>query len=147
MKQVLALLALALALLAISCGGSSSNSNNVSGNWTATLTGTNSSPSFGLTVSLSQNSDNSVTVTNINFTTATPCFTQGSTNASAGFSASGNLNGVTSGTLTLLVQSGPPANGSLAMNGTANNNTVTGTWTLTGLTSGCNGSGTFTMQR
>jgi hypothetical protein len=35
----------------------------------------------------------------------------------------------------------------LTMQGTINNNTVTGTWTLTGLTSGCSGSGTFTMNK
>jgi hypothetical protein len=51
------------------------------------------------------------------------------------------------GTLALVVKSSSATNNVLNLNGTVNKNTVTGTWTLTGNTSGCTGSGSFTMQR
>jgi len=35
----------------------------------------------------------------------------------------------------------------LQLNGALHNNTINGTWTLTGSTSGCTGSGTFTMNK
>jgi hypothetical protein len=40
----------------------------------------------------------------------------------------------------------PPGN-TLTLNGTLTNSTIMGTWTLTGLTSGCTGNGNFTMSR
>jgi hypothetical protein len=156
MKYVLAMVTLALVIMtAASCGNGGSNSNNVNGNWTATLTGINTSPSFAFTTTITmQNNGNSLSVTNLNFTTANPCFTQGSITAIGSFTLSSNLNGitvgtngVTSGSLTLLVQSSSSAKNTLGLQGTVNNNTVTGTWTLTGATSGCTGSGTFTMVR
>jgi hypothetical protein len=143
MKRLLAMLTLALFLMAGSCG-SSSRSNSVNGNWSATLLGNSGSPSFAFSMTLSQQSNNSVSVANLNFTTTSPCFTQGSTTASGGFTLNGNFNGVTNGTLTLVVQSSP---NTLTLNGTVNDNTAAGTWTLTGSTSGCTGSGTFTMLR
>lgn len=148
MKHIVSTLAIALALLAGGCGSGRSNStNNVNGNWTATLLGTKGSPSFAFTMTLNQSSGIAVSVTNLDFTTASPCFTQGSTTASGGFTLSGNFNGMTSGTLTFLVKSMSATNNVLNLNGTVNNNTVTGTWTLSGTTSGCTGSGSFTLQR
>jgi hypothetical protein len=147
MKQIATMLVMALLLMTGSCGNGGMNSNNVNGSWTATLTGNKGSPSFAFSTTLSQSSNNSVSVTNLNFTTATPCFTQGGTMASGGFTLSGNFNGVTSGTLALVVQSSSATKNILTLNGTVNNNTVTGTWMLTGSTSGCTGTGNFTMQR
>src|ERR1700687_5711555 len=140
------MLVMPLFLTTGSCGSGGMNANNVNGSWTATLTGNKGSPNFAFSTTLSQNSDNSVSVTNLNFNTATPCFTGGTT-ASGGFTLSGNFNGVTSGTLELMVQSSSTTKNILTLNGTVSNNTVTGTWTLTGSTSGCTGAGNFTMQR
>jgi hypothetical protein len=149
MKKLVTVLTLTLLLLALSCGSGHSNSNNVTGSWTATLVDNKGSPSFAFSTMLFQNSDNSVSATNLNFSTATPCFTQGSTTASGGFTLGGNFNGAVTGKLALVVQSksGSTVNNALTLNGTVNKNTVTGTWTLTGSTSGCTGSGNFTMQR
>ena len=49
--------------------------------------------------------------------------------------------------VSIIVYIRAPSGNSLKLNGTvANGNTITGTWTLTG-SSGCAGSGTFTMTK
>ncbi|HEX8925379.1 MAG TPA: hypothetical protein VF786_06275 [Terriglobales bacterium] len=135
----------ALILLGVSCGTNSNKNNNVSGNWTATLTGTNGSPNFAFTLTMFQNSDNTISVTNLNFTTASPCFAGGAT-ANGGFTLSGNFNGNVNGALTLVVQSNTSPTNTLNLNGTVQNNNISGTWTLVG-GSGCTGAGNFTMIR
>jgi hypothetical protein len=150
MKQLGAALVLALGLVLAACGTGSGNSNNVTGNWTATLTNPDGSPAFSFTTSLTQHSDNTVSGTNLNFTSANPCFANGATET-GGFMVSGNTNGVTTGGFQLILTSNPPnalSHNVLTLNGTLmNGNTISGVWTLTGLSSGCTGSGTFTMTR
>jgi hypothetical protein len=145
MKQFGSLLPLVLALMLTACGSSDKN-NSINGNWSASLTNPNGSPAFAFTTSLSQASGTAVTVTNLTFTTATPCFTAGGT-ATGGFTASGTTSGVTTGSFSLTIQSGMPAGNIFTLNGTLNNNSIAGTWTLTGVTSGCSGSGNFTMTK
>ena len=147
-------LVLALALAMAGCGSgsnssSSSSNGNVNGNWTANLTDPNGNPVFAFTTSLVQNSDNSIVGANLNFTTATPCFGQGATET-GGVGASGNFAGNVNAAFTLSIQSGAPGasgNNMLNLQGTLNNNTISGTWVLTGATSGCSGAGNFTMAR
>lgn len=152
MKRFLIALLLGLTAMLVACGSGSSNmntANSVTGNWTASLTNPSGTPVLSFTTSLTQNSDNSITGTNLNFTTATPCFGQGATET-GGFAASGNFNGTVTSVATLSIQSGPPGssgNNILNMQGAFNNNTINGTWMLTGPTSGCTGSGNFTMTR
>ena len=151
MRQLAIAFVTALAVFLSACGsGNSNNASNVNGNWTASLTDPNGNPVFSLTTSLTQNSDNSLTVANLNFTTATPCFGAGTT-ATGGIVASGNFSGVVNSAFTLSIQSGQPGtsgNNVLNLQGTvANGNAITGTWVLTGTTSGCTGSGNFTMTR
>ena len=150
MKRFGSALVIALGLLLSACGSGNSNSsnNNVNGNWTANLTDPNGNPVFSFTTSLVENSDNSVVGTSINFTTATPCFSQGTT-VTGGVGASGNFSGNFTAAFTLSIQStaGTSGNNTLNLQGTVNNNTITGTWVLTGVTSGCSGSGSFTMTR
>jgi hypothetical protein len=136
------MLTLALFLMAGSCG-----SWKVNGNWTATLTGNNTSPSFALSMRLDETNTDSVLVTHLNFTTATPCFTQGSTTASGAFTPHVTPDGVSSGTIALVIQSDASMNNTLTLNGVVDDSTATGTWTLTGPTPGCTGAGTFTMHR
>jgi hypothetical protein len=145
MKQLGFFLPLALAVMLTACGSSSKN-NSINGNWSATLTNPNGSPAFAFTTSLNQASGTAVTVTNLTFTTATPCFTAGGT-ATGGFTVSGTTNGVTTGSFSLTIQSGMPAGNVFSLTGTLNNNSIAGTWTLTGVTSGCTGSGSFTMTK
>lgn len=142
MKHFGMAIVLALGLVLAACGGGSSNSaNTVAGNWTATLTGT---PTFSFTTSLAQNSGTVVTGTNLSFT-SNSCFTSGGTQTGS-FVLSGNFNGNITGTFQLTITSGTPSGNTLVLQGTVNNNTITGTWTLTG-TADCTGSGTFTMTK
>jgi hypothetical protein len=135
---------IAVGLVLGACGGGSSNSGNINGNWTATLTNTDNSPAFGFTTSLTQSSGTDVTVANFNFTTSSPCFASGDTETGS-FTLSGNFNGNVTGGFGMTIQSGTPSGNTLTLQGTVKNNAVTGTWTLTGVTSGCTGAGTFTM--
>ena len=150
MKQLGIIMALGTAMLLAGCGGSNSNSDTVSGHWTANLTDLSGNPVFSFTTDLNQNSGGStITGTNLNFTTATPCFGSDSTET-GGFSFSGNFNGNASGAFTLTIQSGTVnsnGNNTLNLQGTLNNNTVNGTWVLSGNGAGCTGSGNFTMNR
>jgi len=91
-------------------------------------------------------SGSGVTITNLNFSTATPCFAAGST-ATGGFTLSGNQNGVTSGGFQMNIQSTGSSTNLLTLQGTVSNNTISGTWALSGTTSGCSGSGAFTMNK
>ncbi len=145
----LGIASLLLGLLVAGCGGNSSssgNSNNVSGNWTAGLSDSNGTPVFAFTTSLIQNSGSVVSVTNLNFTTATPCFASGGSETGS-FILSGNFNGNATGAFQLGIQSGTPSGNMLVLQGTVKNNTISGTWTLTGVTAGCSGAGNFTMTK
>jgi hypothetical protein len=147
MKAILTIALMGVALLLAGCGSGSNNS--INGNWTAALMsgGSSSSPVFNFTVTLAAAGGSNLSITNLNFTTANPCFASGS-NATGGFSLSGNFNGVTSGGFQMNIQSAPNGGTNLlTLEGTVNNNTVAGTWTLTGTTAGCTGSGSFTMNK
>jgi hypothetical protein len=134
------------ALVLAGCGGGNSNSRNIDGNWTATLTNADNSPAFGFTTSLTQSSGSDVTVANFAFTTTSSCFASGEAETGS-FSLSGNFNGNVTGAFGMSIQSGTPSGNTLALQGTVKNNVVSGTWTLTGVTAGCTGAGSFTMTR
>ena len=147
MKQFGIAMVMAAGLILLACGGSSSTSNTVTGNWTATLTNSDGTPAFAFTTSLTQsNGTATVTGTNLSFTTSTPCFTSGGSQTGS-FVLSGNFNGNISGAFQLTITSGTPSGNTLVLQGTVNNNTITGTWNLTGSTQGCTGNGTFTLNR
>src|SRR4051794_20368612 len=127
------------------CGTSSGNNNNaINGNWTASLTNPDGTEAFNFTTTLTSSGSTGVSVSNLSFTTSSPCFS-GGTDASGGFTLTGTTNGVSSGGFQMTIQSTPPGN-TLTLNGTLNNNVISGTWTLSGLNSGCNGGGNFTMN-
>ena len=129
------------------CGGGSSASPTVTGNWTATLSNPDTTPAFAFTTSLNQSSGStSVNVTTLSFTTSSPCFSSGATETGA-FVLSGNFNGQAQGSYQMTIQSGTPSGNLLTLQGTVQNNTISGTWTLTGATAGCSGSGNFAMNK
>jgi hypothetical protein len=139
---------LALGLATIGCGSSNnSNSSSINGAWTANLTNTDSSPAFSFTTNFTQESGGSISVTNFKFTTTSSCFS-GDTTESGSFGLSGNFNGSVAGTfgmnISTMFSSG--TNNQLALNGAVSGSTITGTWTLTGVT-GCSGNGTFTINK
>jgi hypothetical protein len=141
---------LALALMFAACG-SNSNSNNgsINGNWTATLLDTKNNPTFSFTTALTSSGSNGLVIANFSLSTKSPCFASGETE-SGGFTLGGNFNGNTSGTFTLNIQSnntGTVGSNTLVLQGTVNNNTISGNWNLTGTGAGCVGSGTFTMVK
>jgi hypothetical protein len=130
-----------------SCGGGGSTSSTVTGNWTAALSNPDASPAFAFTTSLNQSSGStSVNVTTLSFSTSTQCFSSGSTETGS-FVLSGNFNGQTQGTYQMTIQSGTPSGNLLTLQGSVKDNTISGTWTLTGGTSGCSGTGNFVMNK
>ena len=147
MKQVRTFVVLGVALMLAGCSTNSSNGS-LNGNWTAALisANTNSTPNFNFTLTMAETSDSNLSITNLNFTTSSPCFASGTT-ATGGFTLSGTLNGVTSGGFQMNIQSTDNNRNQLSLQGTINNNTISGNWTLTGTTAGCSGSGTFTMNK
>jgi hypothetical protein len=146
MKSVVTLIVLGIALALAGCGSKSTGSD-INGNWTAALMSSGSgTPVFNFAATFTETGGTGVSVTNLSFTTATPCFASGTT-ATGGFTLSGNQNGVTSGGFEMNIQSSGSTGDLLRLQGTVSNNTITGTWTLSGTTAGCSGSGSFTMNR
>jgi len=138
-----------MALALAACGGGNSQKDMLTGNWTAALSDASGSPALAFTTSLHQSSGSStVNVTNLSFTTNQSCFSSSST-ATGAFVLSGNFNGQTNASFQMTVQSGTTAANSnlLTLQGSDHNNVISGTWTLTGVTSGCAGSGNFTMNK
>lgn len=134
------------AVAMVACGSSSSNPTTINGVWNATLTEANNQSYGSLGLSLVVNNDGTLSVTNLTITSPSPCFGSANT-ASGSFTVSGNLNGNTSGSLSLTVTSGSPAGNTLKLSGMETGNTISGTWTLGGTYPGCSGNGTFTMTR
>lgn len=130
---------LGLAVLLAAC---SSDHSSINGTWSAALSGTEQ---FDFTTTLTSTSNNGLSVTNLSFNTQSACF-PGTPTATGAFVVAGTFNGVSTGGFQLTVNSTSGGN-QLQLNGTLGNNTLSGTWTLTGTTSGCTGSGTFTMNK
>jgi hypothetical protein len=142
-KAVLACL-LGFVLVLAGCGNNSNGMSNINGNWSASLTNTDGTQAFNFTTTFTQMSGSNVSVTNLTFTTSSPCFVSGQTETGS-FVIAGNFNGSVTGAFQLGVQSGNPSGNTLMLQGTVKNNTITGTWTLTGVTAGCTGSGNFVL--
>ena len=139
---------LALGLTLAGCGYSS-HSGNVNGNWTATLISPpGATPVFAFSTMVTQASGGTLTFTNFTFTTPGTCFATGPFSETGSVSLSGNYNGNVTGSFGTTISTMFPVatNNTLALMGTVNGNTITGTWTLTGDT-GCSGNGTFTATR
>jgi hypothetical protein len=146
MKNLAVILLLALGLITVGCGSNRSTPGNINGTWNATLTDVNGVVTeFSFGTSLMVNGDGTLSVSNFTFNSSSPCFVSGETE-SGSFTLSGNFNGNVTGQLHYTVSSGSPAGNVLVLNGSANGNTISGTWTLIG-GGGCSGSGNFTMTR
>lgn len=143
MKQFAVAVLLVMGLVMAGCGSNGSGS--VNGTWNATLTGNNAAPVFTFGTSLTTNSNGGLNITNFSFTTSSPCFSSGETETGS-FTLSGNFSGQVHGSFGMTISSVSPAGNTLVLNGTETGNTISGTWTLTG-SSGCTGSGTFTMTK
>ncbi len=145
MKKIGLSLIISLGLILSACGGGNS-SGNINGNWAATLSdpNNNTGPDFAFTTTFTQSSGSNVNVVNLAFTTKDSCFGTSGTETGS-FGLAGDFNGNVTGTFAMTIQSATPSGNTLTLNGTVNNGTISGTWTLTG--TGCTGAGTFTMNK
>lgn len=142
-KSGIALL-LSLIVTLAGCGGGNSNMGNINGTWTATLTNPQGGTAFAFTTNFMQGSGNNLNVVSFQFTTSGSCFS-GPTSETGSFVLSGDFNGHVSGQFGFTISTTFPSdNNVLTLVGTVNGNTISGTWTLTGV-SGCTGNGNFTM--
>ena len=145
MKQFVVAMLLVAGLTLVGCGSSSSgNPANINGTWNATLLDSNNATFFTFGTSLLVKGDGTLNVTNLTITAPSPCFASAATE-SGSFTLGGNLNGKVTGTFGFTVLSGNPAGNTLMLSGMANGNTISGTWTLSGV--GCAGTGSFSMVK
>jgi len=147
-------LALGLLLALLGCGnGNQVRPVNLSGNWTADMQKANGSTVFSFSSSINEVGNTVLNVSNLSFNPATSCFqSQVSASGIAQFSSSGygyyTGGGVTAMSLTVKGLAAGGGTNTLTLQGTANpDNTVSGTWTLNGVSAACSGSGGFTMTR
>ncbi len=147
-------LALGLFLALLGCGNRNQvRPANLSGNWTATLQKANGSTVFSFSSSITEVGNTVLNVSNVSFNPATSCFqSQVGASGIAQFSSSGygyyTGGGVTAMSLTVKGLAAGGGTDTLTLQGTANpDNTVSGTWTLNGVSATCSGSGGFTMTR
>jgi hypothetical protein len=142
---------LSVGLVMAGCSTSSSNSGSINGSWNASLT---SSPGgsviYAFSTTFTETNANGLSVSNFTFTTNGPCFQGDQTSETGNFTLSGNFNGNVTGTFGMTISTefpgGVTQNVLTLSNGTINGNTISGSWTLTGVT-GCNGQGTFTINK
>ncbi|HEV2397195.1 MAG TPA: hypothetical protein VGS27_09670 [Candidatus Sulfotelmatobacter sp.] len=130
-----------LGVALIGCGSNSSPSS-VNGAWNATLVGGNQNTVLQFGTNLHSNADGSLTISSFSFNTNSPCFSSETERGS--FSLGGNFSGNVTGKFGMTVQSLSPSGNTLTLSGSVNGNKIAGKWNLTG-SSGCTGSGTFTM--
>ncbi len=143
-KSAIALL-LSLVFTLAGCGGGNSNMGNINGTWTATLTDAQGT-AFAFTTNFTQGSGNNLNIVSFQFTTAGACFSDQQTRETGSFVLSGDFNGNITGQFGFTISTMVVPVSTLTLMGTANNGTISGTWTLTGAT-GCTGNGSFTMTR
>lgn len=137
----------------LGCGSNQLKPADLSGDWTATLLKTNGGTAFSFSMSITEVGSTVLNVTNVVFNPATSCF-------QSQIGASGVVRLVSSGygyytsfgttAMSLTVKGSAAGGGTDTVNlqGTVNpDNTVSGTWTLTGVSATCSGSGAFTMTR
>lgn len=154
MRTVLAISALGFSLALLGCGNGYNNSPaNLSGNWTANLQQTSGTTAFSFTTSLTEVGGSILNGSNLTFNPASNCFSSQTTESgTVQFSGGGGYGYYTGGggqtamSLTIKGLSSSGANDTLTMQGTVNpDNSVSGTWSMNGLTASCSGSGGFTM--
>ena len=142
MKKLAVAWLVAMVLTLVGCGSNGSKGN-INGNWTAVLSDT----SFNFGTSVVVNNDGTLSASQFSFSTNEPCFVSGETE-SGSFAFTGDFSGNVTGQFDYKVVSGSPSGNTLTLTGTANGNTISGNWSLTGGNpTGCQGSGTFTMTK
>ena len=145
---------LGLALALVACGNSYNNHPaNLSGNWNITLLQTNGTTAFSFSTSLTEVGGSILNGSNITFNPSSSCFASQVTDSGAVQFSSGGYGyysggGTTAMSLTVKGLSSGGATDTLNLQGTVNpDHSVSGTWTLSGVSNSCSGSGSFTMTK
>ncbi len=144
------LLFLAIALFALGC--SDNNAANVSGNWQAVTTSAAGGQALTIQFAMQEGTANGnttpVTFSGFTFSPTNNCFDNTNANATGTITAPVQAGASRSMTIDLWSQAAATGNHAvLTMTIDPSNNSATGTYTLTGVTNGCNpdnGSVTFT---
>jgi hypothetical protein len=156
MRIAFATCVLGLSLVLAGCGnGYNSSPANLSGNWTANLQQTSGTSAFSFSTTLTEVGGSILNGSNLTFNPASSCFSSQTTESGAvQFSGGGGYGyytgggGTTAMSLTIKGLSAAGATDTLNLQGTVNpDNSVSGTWTLNGVSATCSGSGGFTMTR
>jgi hypothetical protein len=150
-KSIGMIVLLLVGLMMVGCSSSGSNSGNINGNWSASLSSTPTGPPiYSFSTTFTQASGGGLSVSNFTFTTDGPCFQGDATSETGTFTLSGNFNGNVTGTFGMTISTAFPGGATQNVltltNGMVNGNTISGDWTLTGVT-GCSGQGTFTINK
>ena len=134
-----------LVFFLVSCG-SNSPTKKIDGVWTANLQNPDGSVAYTFMATLTQSTGSTVNVSSFGFTSPASCFTA-PLGQTATFTASGHSGGYETGPFGMSIATAlmTMVENVLTLSGTRNSDgTISGTWTLTGL-SGCSGGGTYTM--
>src|SRR6266851_5494506 len=147
-KPIWVIVLLALGMTMVGCSsGNGSNSTNVNGTWSASLTDSQNAPTYAFTTTLTEVSGGSVSISNFTFTSTGSCFVDGQTTETGSFTLSGDFSGNVKGTFGMTIVSTTSGGPQLTLQGgVGSNNTITGTWSLSGSTA-CSGSGNFTFTK
>jgi hypothetical protein len=148
-KRIRIMVLFTLGLALVGCGSGSNSSTNINGNWSASLTNSPGGQTvYTFSTTFTEASGGGVSVSNFTLTSSNgSCFT-GPTTEAGSFSLGGNFNGNVTGTfgMTVTAQDTSGQNVLTLQGGVGPNNTITGTWSVTG-TSACVGQGTFTINK
>jgi len=144
MKKIAAAMLVVVGMMLAGCGSNSHTTGNINGNWAATLN-SSGTETFAFTTLLTVNANGSLGSTNFVLTLNNSSCTFPSTTESGSFTLSGNFNGMVTGTFQYSITSAGAEVNTLTLNGTVNNGQITGTWSVSGATSGCSGTGSYTM--
>ena len=136
---------LSLGVVLSGCG-SGSHARLIDGVWSAQVSNPDGTPALTFQTVLTQTGDTQVSVTGLVFTVPAQCF-PAETSQSASFTRTGEDHGKVLGTFGMTVSTTfATENNVLSLQGNVSGTMMSGTWTLTGGTISCNGSGTFQMN-
>jgi hypothetical protein len=144
MKQTIIALVLLLSVALAGCGGTNGATGNINGSWFATLNGS-TSEALSFDVGLTVNADGSLGSSNFSFTVNNTSCTFPTVTESGSFMLTGNFNGQVSGKLHYVVTLTGAEVNTLTLDGTVSGGTINGTWSVSGATAGCSGTGNFVM--
>jgi hypothetical protein len=145
MKKTVAALLLGMTLILAGCGSNSHVAGNINGLWSATLSSTGPS-TFAFMTQLTVNADGSLGTNSFNLTVnGGPC-TFPTTTENGTFMITGNFNGQVSGKFHYVIMSTGVEVNTLTLDGTVSAGQISGTWSVSGATANCTGTGTFTMN-